>query len=193
MEEGKELEEQHLDDKLTDKQKRFVEEYCIDFNASRAATVAGYSVESARSIGSENLTKPNIKKAISEKLSALTMSAEEAMVRMTDYARGSFKPFMLADEDNNISINLGSEEAQKHIGLIKKLKQTKRTNPEGILDVITEIELHDAKDAVKNVLQLHGKLIDVHKVDHTSLGEKMEQTVIQFTKGNQGNDSIKTQ
>lgn len=50
--------------KLTNKQKRFVEEYLIDLNATQAAIRAGYSVDSAREIGCENLTKPNIKQAI---------------------------------------------------------------------------------------------------------------------------------
>ena len=37
------------------------EEYLVDLNATQAAIRAGYSVESAGSIGSENLTKPEIR------------------------------------------------------------------------------------------------------------------------------------
>ncbi|EIM25740.1 terminase small subunit [Microvirga lotononidis] len=51
---------------LTDKQKRFVEEYLIDLNATQAAVRAGYSEKTARSVGSENLTKPDIMAAIEE-------------------------------------------------------------------------------------------------------------------------------
>ena len=47
--------------KLTPKQARFCEEYLVDLNATQAAIRAGYSVESAGSIGSENLTKPEIR------------------------------------------------------------------------------------------------------------------------------------
>ena len=54
--------------KLTEKQQRFVDEYLIDLNATQAAIRAGYSVESARDIGCENLTKPNIQQAIAEKM-----------------------------------------------------------------------------------------------------------------------------
>lgn len=46
---------------LTKKQKVFVEEYLIDLNATQAAIRAGYSSESAKEIGCENLTKPNIR------------------------------------------------------------------------------------------------------------------------------------
>jgi phage terminase small subunit len=47
-------------EELTGKQKLFCEEYIFDFNATRAAKAAGYSEETARSIGSENLSKPDI-------------------------------------------------------------------------------------------------------------------------------------
>ncbi|WP_404989298.1 terminase small subunit [Clostridium culturomicium] len=50
--------------KLTEKQKRFCNEYLIDLNATQAAIRAGYSTDSAKEIGSENLTKPNIRACI---------------------------------------------------------------------------------------------------------------------------------
>lgn len=49
---------------MTKKQKRFVEEYLIDLNATQAAIRAGYSPDTAGSIGNENLKKPEIKAAI---------------------------------------------------------------------------------------------------------------------------------
>ena len=49
---------------MTEKQRRFVEEYLIDLNATQAAIRAGYSPKTARDIGCENLTKPNIQAAI---------------------------------------------------------------------------------------------------------------------------------
>jgi phage terminase small subunit len=49
---------------LTPKQERFVEEYLIDLNATQAAIRAGYSQRTARSIGEENLRKPEISEAI---------------------------------------------------------------------------------------------------------------------------------
>lgn len=47
-------------EELTGKQKRFCEEYIIDFNGTRAAKEAGYSEDTAYSIASENLRKPEI-------------------------------------------------------------------------------------------------------------------------------------
>ena len=50
--------------RLTPKQARFVEEYLFDLNAAQAAIRAGYRADNARSIGFENLTKPDIREAI---------------------------------------------------------------------------------------------------------------------------------
>ena len=49
---------------MTKKQKRFVEEYLIDLNATQAAIRAGYSPDTAGSSGAENLKKPEIKSRI---------------------------------------------------------------------------------------------------------------------------------
>ena len=46
--------------RLTAKQEAFCEEYMIDMNATQAAIRAGYSEDTARQIGSENLSKPYI-------------------------------------------------------------------------------------------------------------------------------------
>lgn len=49
---------------LNAKQRAFVREYAIDKNATQAAIRAGYSKHTARAIGCENLTKPDIIDAI---------------------------------------------------------------------------------------------------------------------------------
>lgn len=52
--------------KLSEKQKRFCEEYVKDMNGTQAAIRAGYSEKTARSIANENLTKPDIQTYIQE-------------------------------------------------------------------------------------------------------------------------------
>jgi phage terminase small subunit len=54
--------------KLTPKQKTFCDEYLIDLNATQAAIRAGYSPDSAKEIGCENLTKPNIRTYIDKEI-----------------------------------------------------------------------------------------------------------------------------
>ncbi|GAC43331.1 phage terminase [Paenibacillus popilliae ATCC 14706] len=57
---------------LTAKQQRFADEYLIDLNATQAAIRAGYSPKTAKEIGSENLTKPNIRAYIDTRMAELS-------------------------------------------------------------------------------------------------------------------------
>ena len=78
--------------KLTLKQQRFADEYIISGNATDAAIKAGYSKRTARSIGQENLTKPDIKAYIDERLEALqsdkVADQQEVMEFLTAVMRG---------------------------------------------------------------------------------------------------------
>jgi len=53
---------------ITEKQKKFVEEYLIDLNATQAAIRAGYSVKNAGKIGHELLEKTRISNEITKKI-----------------------------------------------------------------------------------------------------------------------------
>lgn len=76
--------------KLTDKQKRFIEEYLIDLNATQAAIRAGYSKQTAKQIGAENLSKPVIQEAIAEAQSNRTtrtlITQDEVIFRLLENA-----------------------------------------------------------------------------------------------------------
>ncbi|MCG0628309.1 terminase small subunit [Lactiplantibacillus plantarum] len=78
--------------KLTPKQQRFADEYIKSGNAADAARKAGYSKRSARSVGQENLTKPDIKKYIDEQMAEIESSkiadAKEVMEFYTRVLRG---------------------------------------------------------------------------------------------------------
>ncbi|MBY0315651.1 MAG: terminase small subunit [Bdellovibrionales bacterium] len=54
---------------MNEKQRCFANNYVLHFNATRAAVQAGYSSDSAASIGHENLRKPEIRDYIHQKLS----------------------------------------------------------------------------------------------------------------------------
>lgn len=77
---------------MTERQKRFCDEYLIDMNATQAAIRAGYSKKSAKSIGQENLTKPDISAYIREQLDAIhnqkTADAQEVIEYLTSVMRG---------------------------------------------------------------------------------------------------------
>ena len=76
---------------LTDKQRRFVEEYLIDLNATAAARRAGYAEGSASVQGCRLLADDKIKRLIAEKRREVAEYAEVSVVRiLEEYRRIAF-------------------------------------------------------------------------------------------------------
>lgn len=76
---------------LNPKQIRFCEEYLVDLNATQAAVRAGYSEKSAKVIGSENLTKPDIQEYIQNKQKVIQQKLDVTQERvLQEYARLAF-------------------------------------------------------------------------------------------------------
>lgn len=77
---------------LTEKQKRFCDEYLIDLNATQAAIRAGYSKKTANRTGSENLSKPVIEAYIAAKMAEkdaeLIAAQDEVLQHLTAAMRG---------------------------------------------------------------------------------------------------------
>ncbi|MGP4061497.1 terminase small subunit [Halobacillus sp. H74] len=78
--------------KMTEKQKRFCEEYLIDLNATQSAIRAGYSKKTARQTANENLTKPYIKDYIDKRLEEIqnekVADQQEVLQYYTSVLRG---------------------------------------------------------------------------------------------------------
>lgn len=89
--------------KMTTKQKRFCDEYLIDLNATKAAIRSGYSEKTARKIGQENLTKPDIKKYIEERMaekeSELIADQDEVLRYLTSVLRGKSRSSVVVVEN----------------------------------------------------------------------------------------------
>lgn len=123
--------------KLTDKQLMFCKEYLIDLNATQACIRAGYSEKTARSVGCENLTKPNIQKEIQRLKSIrekkIGLTAEKVLKdieRVREKAEGS--------EQYNISLK-ASELQGKHLAMF-----TEKHKVDGEIQMpIIQIELAD--------------------------------------------------
>ena len=77
--------------KLTGKQRRFVQEYAVSWNGTQAAIRAGYSARNARKLASENLTKPDILRALDRRIKRISDGAEVRAVRiLQELARVAF-------------------------------------------------------------------------------------------------------
>ena len=85
---------------MTEKQKRFCDEYIVCLNAAQAAEAAGYSRRTARSIGQRMLTNVDIKTYIDAALARLqaenVADAQEVMEYLTSVLRGESQSSVLA-------------------------------------------------------------------------------------------------
>ena len=129
---------------LTKKQQAFVEYYLQCWNAAEAARRAGYSVRSARSIGHENLTKPDIQLAIESRVQDLQMGTDEILARLTEQARGLGAKYI--EQDGRVNLLQIVRDGNEH--LLKGVKY----NAKGHLIV----ELYDAQVALDKLARIRG-------------------------------------
>lgn len=92
--------------RLTTKQRLFADEYIKSGNATQSALKAGYSPKTVRSIGQENLTKPDIKAYIDAKMAEIEShkiaDAKEVLEFYTRVLRKEeTEPEKLMDEDGS--------------------------------------------------------------------------------------------
>lgn len=158
--------------KLTGKQRAFVNFYMTNgFNATQAAISAGYSEDSARVIGHENLTKPSVAGEIKRLMAEFTMPAEEVLARLTEHARGDIGDIW--DEDSG-TVDWKKARALGKTALIKRIKhkttRITRGTGENAEDVETfedEIELHNPQTALQLLGKQHSLFIEKQEINHS--------------------------
>ena len=114
--------------KLTPKQKKFADNYIESGNATQSAIKAGYSRKTAKSVGSENLTKPDIKSYIEKKMKEVEshkiMDAKEAMELLTRIARGEeMETKVVATRFDVETVEVPSDNKTKMIAVKELLKR----------------------------------------------------------------------
>ena len=160
--------------KLTNKQRIFIDEYLRSFNATRAAIKAGYSEKTARSVGSENLTKPDIRTEIDERLQQSRMSADEALLRISNIANGDIGELL----DNNGLLDIRQAKEKGLTRLLKKIKQKtithigKKDDDDDTEITEIEFEMYSAHEAQRDILKVNGRFTD--RVDLTSGGKELQ-------------------
>lgn len=164
---------------LTDKQKRFCEEYVIDWNGTRAAIAAGYSEKTARQIADQNLSKLYISEHIEKiqkdlsKLSGVTALRNILELKKIAYASiAQFKDGWMAEKDFN---ELTDDQKSCLSEIVHQTKTYKDSS-----DKIVKFKLHDKQKAIELLNKMLG-FNEPDKLDLSTLGEKLNQpTPIQF-------------
>lgn len=135
---------------MTPRQKRFCEEYLIDFNATQAAIRAGYSEKTANRIASENLTKPDIQENIRTEMQKLSEQSEitkaEILNELALMLRAKISDYCMFD-GSSIRWKSFDELTEAQIKAIESIKQTAN----GI-----EIKLHGKSWPIDRVCKMLG-------------------------------------
>lgn len=129
---------------LTPKQQRFVEEYLIDLNATQAAIRAGYSEKTAQEIGSENLSKPMVAKAIAEAQEKLS---NKAQVTVEMVVQGLLNEAKDLSEGSTQSARVSAwAHLGKHLGMFKdKIEHTGANG--GPINLSLKVVFEDDREA----------------------------------------------
>ena len=118
--------------KLTPRQKKFVEEYLIDLNATRAAIAAGYSEKGATVRGSELLTNRNVcaalNKANEERQKRAELSADMVLEELKAIAFSDMRDFAYWNESG---VSLKESDSLSDIAAKAVAEVSESTNAHG--------------------------------------------------------------
>ena len=155
---------EELEAALTDRQRVFVVEYLVCWNATQAAKRAGYtgSYETLRVTASETLRRPEVQAVIKARIAEKAMVADEVLARLADIARGNMVDFISVN--GHTRVDFKKAEALGKLHLIKSYSKNARTG--------VRIELHDPLKALELLGKAHGLFTD--RVDITSGGEPIK-------------------
>lgn len=134
--------------KLTAKQQAFVNEYCIDKNATKAAIRSGYSEKTAHSIAGENLKKPEIKKAIAFKLENAAKKNDITLDRvLKEYARIAFGDMrnFIGPDGRTIDLADMDDDTAASISAFNRI--------DGENSTITTVKQHDKMKALDSLMR----------------------------------------
>jgi phage terminase small subunit len=101
------------------KQERFVEEYLIDLNATKAAIRAGYSKNTAKSQGQRLLTNVDIARAIARAQGDRTERTNITQDYVLESIFEAMERCKKADSFNAAGVFKGAEILGKHLGMFQ--------------------------------------------------------------------------
>lgn len=151
---------QEVIDNLTVRQRRFVEEYTIDFNGAAAVSRAGYVSKYPNRMAYQLLKNPAIKAAIDQ----VTLErAHESVIKPEYVINKITRTIEKAEEDNNHNAVLrGCELLARHLGMFVERQEI--SGPNG--DPIAVKQVQDAADAFTSAI---ANLIDRGREGGTDL------------------------
>lgn len=144
---------------MTAKMMKFCQEYLIDLNATQAAIRAGYSEDTAYSIGHENLRKPEIKEYLdtlqARAAAAADISQERVLqelkriaffdIRQIYAVDGALKPVRDLDDDTAAAITS-----------VKSYEERTGEEDVEIIGTVREVKMADKLKAIDSLCKILG-------------------------------------
>ena len=169
--------------KLTDKEKRFCEEYVVEWNGTQSAIKAGYSVKSARVMAHELLTKPYIREYIDHIKSNLEELAGVSALRNLLELRKLAYSNLSNLKNDWISFKDFADLTDDEKACIQSAEITTITNEIGETITGYKIRLYDKLKALEMINKQMGYNA-TEKVDLTTKGKEIEQNNLNFVVSN---------
>lgn len=171
---------------LTPKQKSFVQNYIIDFNATRAAKAAGYSAKTATEQGSRLLTYANIQaaiqKAIDKRAEKTGITAERVIQELALIAFADIKDYATIEDGGGVTVKKFEDMPDGASKAISRLKERRRllSDAEGNGDnVVIDSQIELAHWDKPKALELLGKHLGIFP-DKLKVDGQVINTVVTY-------------
>jgi hypothetical protein len=171
---GRRRKERTAYERLTVKQRAFVEAYLGAANGCKveAARQAGYA--SPRHSATDVWKQPDVQAVVAERLRAWSLSAEEVIGRLSEQARGAYAAFI--GEDGAVDLP-----GLKDAGLLRLVKKVSRDRQGA-----ATVEFHDAQAALVQLGRYYGLFTDRTegrlKVEH-AFAEWTDEELERYARG----------
>ena len=135
--------------RLTPRQRRFVDEYLLDLNGKQAAIRAGYSPKTAEVLASQTLRNPKVQAALAEAMAARAQRVEltqDTVLRELALLAQSDVTHYVIDQEGNVALRAGAPAgAMRAVSSLKK----RIVHTESAVIYETEIKLWNKPASVR--------------------------------------------
>lgn len=163
---------------LTERQRRFVEEYLVDGNATQAATRAGYSPATARQQGQRMLTNVDIKAALKaaqgQRSERIGVTQDRVVEELALVGFSDLRHYKVTGGGLMLAEHAPSEAMRA----VSSVKQTMKLDQEtGDLVTNVEYKFWDKNSALEKLAKHLGMFVERHEVSVVDVRGRVSRTL----------------
>jgi phage terminase small subunit len=142
---------------LTERQRRWIEEYLLDPNATQAAIRAGYSVPGARVQGVHMLTNPNIRQILAEerhaRASRVQLEADRVVEELSWLGLSDIRNVVTWDEEGRPTFIASDQLSPDVARSIQRIMFSESVSSNGDIQRKIDVRLYDKKGALDSLMK----------------------------------------